>query len=908
MTSRIASFAILIFSLLMAFHAQAQTLADGRYAIISRHSGLAIQVDGASAANGANVNQWSYQNALHQQFDVRSVGGGYYSIRAVHSQSSLDVFDFSTQPGGRIAQWGYWSGTNQQWQIVSVANGYYKIISRHSNLAIDVWNWSSVNGGEIRQWTDTGGNNQQWRFQRVLNNSVTSSSRSSSALTSSRSSSVLSSSSVSSSRTASSLLSSLRSSLSSSSAVSSSSSSRDIAGLPARPNNATCLASNFTESTAIKLQAVLPELNFSSPVFYLPHPTQNNIAYVVQQRGIIYRVDHATGTRTQLVNLNNFYTLDNNCGECGLLGMAFDPGFSSNGYVYLSFVEGTGNNLISRVARFRTTDNGNSLALSGSSLDRVDLISVPQPYDIHNGGHIAFGPDGYLYIGLGDGGPANDTQNNAQNINNLLGSMLRITTTGASAPDNGIPGALPEIYAYGLRNPWRWSFDRLNGDLWLADVGQSALEEINIIQRGGNYGWRCYEGNRRTTNACTTSGPYIAPIATYGRTEGVSVTGGYVYRGTALPALYGAYIFGDFGSGRIWALFKEPDGSYRRELLLASGRAISSFAERPDGELLLLDYNGGIYQIVGDSSIGSGPPQLLTDTGCVNPADPTQPAAGLIPYSINEPFWSDGAEKTRYLALPNNQRINVAVDGDFTFPINTVLVKNFRLANRLIETRLFMRGENGSWRGYSYRWNANQTQATLLNDALDENVGSLTWHYPSRAECNVCHTAVAGFALGPEANQLNGNFTYPSTAINANQLKTWEQIGLFAAPLTNTQRESFLPPSDDARYSLSQRARSYLHSNCSNCHRPEGPTQVSLDLRYITPLTQTGTCNAAPSITDLGIADARIIAPGSSGRSVLLQRMIATHENRMPPISSHVVDQQGTALIAEWINSLNGCQ
>lgn len=588
--------------------------------------------------------------------------------------------------------------------------------------------------------------------------------------------------------------------------------------------------------------------------------------------------------------------------------MAFDPDFVNNGYIYLSFVEGAGNDLTSRVSRFISTDNGNTLKLSGNSLDRFDLISVTQPFDIHNGGHIAFGPDGYLYIGLGDGGPANDTQNNAQNITNHLGSMLRITNTGEPAPDNGIPGALPEIFAYGLRNPWRWSFDRVTGELWLGDVGQSALEEINIIERGGNYGWRCYEGDRRTSNSCTTTGPYVAPIATYGRTDGISITGGYVYRGSALPALYGAYIFGDFGSGRIWALFKNNDGSYRRELLLASGRSIASFAEDRDGELFVLDHTGGIYKIVGDNSIGSGPPQLLTDTGCVNPTDPTQPAAGLIPYNINEPFWSDGAEKTRYLALPNDQTITVAADGDLSFPINTVLVKNFRLLNRFIETRLFIRGTNGIWRGYSYRWNAEQTQATLLTDALDEDFGSVTWHYPSRAECNVCHTATAGFALGPEASQLKGNFVYPSTSIDANQLVTWENIGLFASPLSSAQRELFLPPSDDTRFSLSQRARSYLHSNCSNCHRPNGPTQVSFDLRYGTSLAQTGACDTVPAITDLSIPDARVIAPGEPDRSVLLQRMIATHENRMPPISSHVVDEQGTALIEDWISSLNGCQ
>lgn len=844
------------------FDVSAQTVADGRYTITSRHSGLAMQVESSSTANGANVNQWTYQNAMHQQFNIASIGGGYYSIRAAHSGASLDVFNLSTEPGGEIRQWAYWGGNNQQWQIVSVGGGYHKIISRHSGLALDVWNWSSANGGDIRQWTDTGANNQQWRLQNVSSTSSSSSSSSSSAT-----------------------------------------------GLAERPNNTSCLASNFAETTAIQLQRVLPNLTFSAPILYLPHPTQNNIVYVVQQRGIIYRVDRSTGTRQQLVNLNDFYTLDNTCGECGLLGMAFDPDFANNGYVYLSFTEGLrNNNLTSIVARLVSYDNGTSLARSGTTLDRTNLISVRQPFDNHNGGHIAFGPDGYLYVGLGDGGSANDPQNNAQNNNNLLGSMLRITTAGAPAPGNNVPGALPEIYAYGLRNPWRWSFDRDTGELWLGDVGQNALEEINIIQHGGNYGWRCYEGDRRTNNSCSTSGPYIAPITTYGRTEGVSVTGGYVYRGTALPALYGAYIFGDFGSGRIWALFPGDNGNYERELLLASGRSIASFAEGRDGELYVVDHSGGIYQIVADNSIGSGPPQQLTDTGCVNPADPTQPAAGLIPYTINEPFWSDGAEKTRYLGLPNNQRISVAADGNFVFPINTVLMKNFSLLDRLIETRLFMRGENGTWRGYSYRWNANQTQATLLPDALDEDFGSITWHYPSRAECNVCHTAAAGFTLGPEGAQLNGNFIYPGTGITANQLHTWESIGLFTAPLTTAQRNLFMPPSDDTQYSLAQRARSYLHSNCSNCHRPQGPTQVSLDLRYTTSLAQTGACNIVPTSTDLGISNARIIAPGASERSVLLQRMIATDDNRMPPISSHVVDEEGTELLAEWINTLGGCQ
>jgi glucose/arabinose dehydrogenase len=355
------------------------------------------------------------------------------------------------------------------------------------------------------------------------------------------------------------------------------------------------------EDALIRLERVLPSLSFSQPVLFLQHPDEDDIFYVVQKNGVIWRTDIGAGTRDELVDMRDHTDLST-CGECGLLGMAFHPDFASNGFIYLSFMEGSDNNLTSFVARFHSADNGQSLEGTPDPV-RLDIFSVEQPFTNHNGGHIAFDADGLLYLGLGDGGDANDPQANGQNINTELGKMLRMNPDdGSAAPGNIYASQAGEdrIFAIGLRNPWRWSFDRQSGDLWLGDVGQGVYEEVDIIVNGGNYGWRCREGLHATSiSGCSlTGGSAIDPVAEYGHNEGNSITGGYVYRGTELSGDYqGAYIFGDFGSGRIWGLFPQgPD--YDRVELLESGLNISSFGEDSGGELYVVDYGGRIYRIL----------------------------------------------------------------------------------------------------------------------------------------------------------------------------------------------------------------------------------------------------------------------------------------------------------------------
>ncbi len=286
--------------------------------------------------------------------------------------------------------------------------------------------------------------------------------------------------------------------------------------------------------------------------------------------------------------------------EAGLLGMTFDPDFASNGLVYLSYTRGAP--LTSVLSRFSSHDGGLSLDAASEEV----LLEVPQPYGNHNGGQIAFGPDGYLYFGLGDVGAGGDPHGNGQNTETLLGAMLRLDVGGPSPytipPDNPFAGGggRPEIYAYGLRNPWRWSFDRQTGVLWVGDVGQDEWEEIDLVAAGDNLGWNLWEGSHCfTPSACRSEG-VVMPVAEYSHEFGCSVTGGYVYHGKAIPGLYGHYLYGDFCSGRIWEL---DSGNIQvgPRILLLSGKRIASFAEDRDGELYLLDYaSGGIFRLVAE--------------------------------------------------------------------------------------------------------------------------------------------------------------------------------------------------------------------------------------------------------------------------------------------------------------------
>lgn len=350
---------------------------------------------------------------------------------------------------------------------------------------------------------------------------------------------------------------------------------------------------------AIALQEWLTGL--SEPVHLIHAGDGSSRLYVVEQAGRIRVIEQGRLQEEPLLDIRKRVESG---GEKGLLSVAFHPRYADNGYLYVNYTSRDGG-LYTIVSRFKRDRAGRI-----DPGDQHVLLKIAQPYANHNGGQIAFGPDGYLYIGMGDGGSANDPHGHGQNLATLLGALLRIDVdrprdsipydVPADNPFVSVPGARPEIWAYGLRNPWRFSFDTRGGALFLADVGQDRVEEIDVVTAGGNYGWDIMEGdlcNARLTALCER-GDLIAPIATYGHDDGVAVTGGYVYRGNNVPGLCGAYLYGDYGSGRIWGLRYRAGRAATGKMLLDTPLNISSFGQGPDGEIYVLDLGGRIMRIV----------------------------------------------------------------------------------------------------------------------------------------------------------------------------------------------------------------------------------------------------------------------------------------------------------------------
>lgn len=354
-----------------------------------------------------------------------------------------------------------------------------------------------------------------------------------------------------------------------------------------------------TGSTGIALQMVNDQL--TSPVFATHAGDGSGRLFVIEKTGTIAILKDGQRTAAPFLDISSLIT--DNGSEQGLLGLAFHPKYSENGIFFVYYTASNGDNTL---ARYKVSSSPDAADPSSG----VVMFKQEDPAPNHNGGMLAFGPDGYLYVGLGDGGGAGDTYGNAQNRNTLLGKLLRLDVDKgdpyAIPTDNPWPeggDARPEIWAYGLRNPWRFSFDRDTGDLYVGDVGQNQYEEIDMqpagAKGGTNYGWNTREAMHCfRSNSCASDG-LVDPVAEYSHDEGCSVTGGYVYRGTAMPGMAGIYLYGDYCSGTIWGLRRDAGGQWQASKLLSSGTNLSSFGEDQDGELYVVDLSGKLYRIVG---------------------------------------------------------------------------------------------------------------------------------------------------------------------------------------------------------------------------------------------------------------------------------------------------------------------
>lgn len=670
----------------------------------------------------------------------------------------------------------------------------------------------------------------------------------------------------------------------------------------------------------VKLTSVLLGSRIARPIQLLAAPDASKRVFIVSQTGHVWVTSSLDVNSAASDWLNLEKNVDATGAQSGLLALAFDPGFVQNGRFYVSYTRRQGATLQLVVSRLLVSAPPAGAANPASE---TVLLTVNLQADTHVSGPIAFGPDGYLYIGTSDGGQDGDPQDNAKSLGSLLGKILRIDVSKGDSsyaiplgnPLVGQTGVREEIWAYGLRNPSRLSVDALTGALWASDQGQSTTEEINAITPGANYGWNGLQGIDcfKPMKNCSLA-DVVPPTSSYPRSEGSAVIGGLIYRGQKLPGLYGSYVFGDQASGTLWALPPVDDqlNSFKRTILGHSDRAVVGFGADADGELYVLDNKEGAICRV-DPPDGTPPtltwPLLLSKTGFFSDLKARKLSPGILSYDVNTQLWSDGAGKERGLYLPAGSKITYSDDTtSWEPPLGAVAIKTFLLGSKVIETRLLRREADG-WHGASYRWNEAGTDANLMTSSAAVPISGQVWLYPSRGDCLRCHTKAASQVLGLSTAQLNLDHDVQGNGTVAAQITTFKQLGVLSNP--PAQDPSMLarfPAPTDLTAPLSVRARAYLHANCAHCHQPGGLADATFDIRYTTPLASSGLCGVAPQKGDAEVPGSQLITLGSPLNSVMWLRMTSLKPTlRMPTLGTTVIDSTGANLIYDWIRSLATC-
>lgn len=612
-----------------------------------------------------------------------------------------------------------------------------------------------------------------------------------------------------------------------------------------------------------------------------------------------------------------------------IYSICFHPDFEHNHFVFLFTNGPTGAaERTNRVTRYRMSHDGEARIDPASETLILEWRSAG-----HDGGDMAFDKDQLLYISTGDGTSDSDGWNSGQTVDDLLGSVLRIDVNRSSGerayavpsdnPFVGMQDARPEIWAFGLRNPWRMSLDLPSGQLWVGNNGQDLWETAHLVRPGENYGWSVYEGSHPFyLGRQLGPSPLTPPTIEHHHADFRSLTGGVVYRGKLFPELQGVYVYGDYSSGRVWGM--KHDGQrpeWHRELADTSLQ-IASFRQTREGDLLIVDHTGGLYrlQTATPSSQPADFPVRLSETGLFASTRDHIPAAGLVPYSVNAPAWADGASAERLVGLPGDAQAEFDQSKSWTFPDGTALVQTLSLLREqgdpetrfLVETRVLLK-QQGEWTAYSYRWTDDQGDAvltpkegadvTLALHGADGAPASQAWRVPSRTECLACHSRAANFVLGLSAPQLDRNHSYG--AATDNQLRAWEHAGLFRnkLPARDDGPAPLVDPYDPTQ-DLELRARSYLHVNCSACHVEAGGGNAKLELDWTRSRARMNLVGARPQHDTFGVDNAMLVFPGDAERSVLWQRLRRRGPGQMPPVASRAVDERAVQLFHDWIAQL----
>ena len=620
--------------------------------------------------------------------------------------------------------------------------------------------------------------------------------------------------------------------------------------------------------------------------------------------------------------------------------------------------------VVNRDRLIRYTCRADGIADPASGAILIDQVSETV---WHEGGGMFFGPkDGFLYLSLGDDARAKNSQQISGGLFSgvvrldvdMLGGAVSHAPVRKPLPqgsdtgnyfipnDNpfvGRPDTLEEFFALGLRNPHRMTCDALSGRIFIGDVGEGAQEELNTIEpndpRGLNFQWPLAEGPPDKPVKIKI-GASKGPLLAYRHLEGRAIIAGYVYRGQEFARdLGGKFIFGDNVTGSVWyvdesttppskhLLCTVPDGPGPNAGANYCG--LSSFGVDLKGELYLCQMSSTAGSILKMSRQGPPPvalPKRLSETKLFSNLAKMIPAASLIPYDVNSPLWSDGTSKQRWFAVPSGTKVGFTGTGAWQFPDGSVLVKHCEFA-RLgpdgktpasvrLETRVLVRDATGFVYGASYRWRPDNSDADLVETGQNATIVVMAgvknqpdktqnWFFPGRQDCLTCHTRASGGVLGVNTRQINKSFRYKDTGITDNQLRSLAHIGLFDHPPADAEFALLdrLVAADDLDEPVEARARSYLDSNCSHCHRPGG-VHAFWDARYESAIEEAGIVNGIVN-NNLGQGDAKVVVPRDWTRSILFKRIsVAGQPHSMPPLAKQKVDKTGIGLIAEWIASM----
>jgi putative heme-binding domain-containing protein len=697
-----------------------------------------------------------------------------------------------------------------------------------------------------------------------------------------------------------------------------------------------------------KVVRAFPNLKFVHPLL-MARPPGGHRLFVGEQAGVLYSFADRPDARAELFcdlrkEVKTLHRLAGAKEVEAVYGLAFHPAFAKNRQCFVCYTlkgkrpghlaDGT------RVSRFTVT-RADPPRIEPASEEVV--LSFMQGG--HNGGDIHFGPDGMLYVSTGDGSSPNppDALDTGQDISDLLASILRIDVDRrdrgrnyAVPKDNpfvGMKGARPEVWAYGFRNPWRMSFDGRTGELFVGDVGWELWESVHRVEKGGNYGWSAMEGPQPIKPHKVGPTPIRPALIELPHTIACSVTGGRVYRGKRFPELYGAYVFGDWETRRLWAARFEGGRTREMPEITRPSVRIVAFGEDRSGELYFLDYDGGTVHTLARNDgarKNSDFPRKLSETGLFASVKDHAPAAGVVRFTVNARQWLDGATAEHWAAFPGTSAATLHAEGKpipgmvywhsfrMHFPKDAVLLRTLSLAGRRVETQL-LHYDGADWRGYSFAWRDDQADADLVAaDGAEKEVrdaggkGSRLWQFPSRSQCLLCHNNQSEYALAFLPEQLNR-----PGAGGRNQLVSLTERGYVrragtdGRPLppfdaASAARERKVADPEDAARPLAARARGYLHANCGHCHFEHGGGTVALRLQFSVPDAEMKAVGVRPSRGDFGLPDAYIIKPGEPWASVLYYRMAKFGRDRMPHVGAERPDEAGLRLIEEWITGMAG--